>query len=295
MANKKLFIIWNPNSGGRGRSILNKFQHFLTSQEVGFEIHDTSVTKNATETVKKKLDQTFSDLVIIGGDGTINEAINGLNHEVTTSIIPAGTGDDFIKMVDLGSGLEKQFHTAVHGEVEAIDLGVCNERKFINGVGVGFDGQIVEDMAAKRVPLLKGHAAYYYHVLRILGGYREKPFRYRFNDVDFQKDLILLTIGNGSTFGGGFKLMPKAQINDGLLEICEIGRLAPIKRFLNIPRLSNGSHGVLPRIHFYQTSQITVEANSDLFAHIDGERLGNPPFEIRILPKALRLRVKSLK
>lgn len=283
--------MWNPAAGGKGFKILKAFSVFLNDQNVNYRVFDTGQSRSATRTVRENLDESFTDIVIVGGDGTINESINGLERDIPVSIIPAGTGDDFIKMVDLGPSEPDRFKTALNGTIRSIDIGVCNERKFINGVGIGFDGQIVEDMIEKRVPLLKGHAAYYYHVLRILGGYREKHFSYHFNDVDYSKDLILLTIGNGSTFGGGFKLMPDARIDDGLLDICEIGKLPPLKRFLNIHRLSKGTHGVLPRVNFYKAGEVKVDKNNALFAHIDGEQLGNPPFLIRVLPRALRLRV----
>jgi len=293
MSSRKVFIIWNPASGGKSEKIIKSFNEYISAQKIEFKIHDTSETKNASKTVSASLDHTYSDLVIIGGDGTINESINGLSYDIPISVIPAGTGDDFIKMIEIGKSQEEIFETALFGKIQKIDLGVCNGRKFINGVGIGFDGQIVEDMAVKRIPFLKGHAAYYYHVLKILGGYLERPFIYSIDKVDYKKELILLTVGNGSTFGGGFKLMPDAKLDDGLLEICEIGRFPPLKRFLNIHRLSNGTHGVLPRVNFYQTKEITVKSDAELFAHIDGERMGSPPYVIKVLPKNLRIRLST--
>lgn len=289
--NRKIFIVWNPASGGKGKKIVNDFVHFLADSHP-FEVHDTRETKEATTLLEEKLDQSFTDLVIIGGDGTINEAVNGLKHDIPVSVIPAGTGNDFIKNISIGKSLEEHFDVAVNGKIGRIDLGQCNDRLFVNGVGIGFDGQIVEDMASKRVPLLSGHAAYYYHVLRILGGYKEKPFAYSIGEEKIQKDLILLTIGNGTTFGGGFKLMPEAKLDDGLLEVCEIGKLSGLMRFLNIHRLSNGSHGKLKAVNFYRTSEVKVDKNPLLFAHIDGERMGQPPYHIKVLPEKLQIRTK---
>lgn len=291
MAYRKVFIVWNPASGGKSRKIIPILTDYLKSEDVNYQLFDTELSKNATITVEQNLDASFTDIIVVGGDGTLNESVNGLKYSIPLAIIPAGTGDDFIKMVAIGKNLKEQMETALYGNVHSIDLGLCNERKFINGVGIGFDGQIVEDMLTKRVPFLTGHAAYYYHVLRILWGYQEKPFKFFMNEISYHKDLILLTIANGSTFGGGFKLAPNAKIDDGLLSICEIGRFKNYKRFLNVHKLSNGTHGNLPRINFYETKEISIESNPLLFAHIDGERLGNPPFKISVLPKALKLRV----
>ncbi|MEQ8626482.1 diacylglycerol kinase family protein [Ekhidna sp.] len=289
---RKIFVIWNPFAGGKALKICKKLSEALNALQIDYQVFDTNESKSATTTIEEFLDTSFTDLIIIGGDGTINESVNGLKYDIPVSILPAGTGDDFIKNVLIGKTLEEQIDTAINGEIKRIDLGQCNDRKFVNGVGIGFDGQIVEDMASKRVPLLTGHAAYYYHVLRILGGYKERRFDYQIGDQSFQKDLILLTIGNGTTFGGGFKLMPEAKIDDGLLEICEIGKVSGLRRFLNINKLSGGTHGSLREINFYKAKSVKVEANELLFAHIDGERMGQPPFELKILPKAMQLRVK---
>ena len=291
---RKLFVVWNPNAGGKAKQLVRELEEFLRREALQFNTFDTSSTKSAAFTLQHNMDGSFTDLVIVGGDGTINEAINGLTFDIPVSIIPAGTGDDFVKMIDIGKTVKQYIETAVYETPIQIDLGTCNGRKFVNGVGIGFDGQIVEDMISKRVPLLKGHAAYYYHVLRILGGYREKTVHFQLGDMNYKNDLILLTVGNGSTFGGGFKLMPAAQIDDGLLEVCEIGKLSALKRFLNVGRLSKGTHGVLESVRFYQAKHVFIGPNPSLFAHIDGERLGNPPFEIRVLPGALHLRVRTI-
>ncbi|MEO9869792.1 diacylglycerol/lipid kinase family protein [Ekhidna sp.] len=293
MTERKVFIISNPFSGGKSEKITNSLKKRLFHEGIDHHSFDTIQTQNATKSVAENLDGSFTDLIIIGGDGTINESINGLKFDIPVSIIPAGTGDDFVKNISIGKNLEDQIQTAIYGQVKQIDLGQCNDRKFVNGVGIGFDGQIVEDMVSKRVPLLKGHTAYYYHVLRILGGYRERSFQYKIDDYSFKKELILLTIGNGTTFGGGFKLMPEAKIDDGLLEICEIGKVSGFRRFLNVGKLSGGTHGSMSEVSFYKAKKVSIAGNDALFAHIDGERMGQPPFEIKVLPKALKLRFSS--
>ncbi|MEQ9402146.1 MAG: diacylglycerol kinase family lipid kinase [Cyclobacteriaceae bacterium] len=294
MSQRKLFIVHNPFAGGkRKEKLVRNFAEYAEARETDFVVYDTQKSGNATRLISEELDSSYTDLIIIGGDGTINEAINGLKQDIPVSVIPAGTGNDFIKNISIGKNQQQHFETAIEGNVINIDVGKCNDRIFLNGIGIGFDGQIVEDMGSKRVPLLSGHAAYYYHVLRILGSYRERPFHYRLDEEKFEKDLILLTIGNGTTFGGGFKLMPEAKVDDGLLEICEIGTLSPLKRFLNIHRLSGGTHGSLNEVNFHRATRIHVEENPLLFAHIDGERLGSPPYEIEVMPGKLKIRVRN--
>ena len=290
---RKLLVVNNPASGGRRKNqkTLRALNSFLSSNDLEFDIQSTELNKNAWKIIEGQLDDSFTDLIIVGGDGTINEAVNGLKFNVPLTIIPAGTGNDFVKNIPVGKTLDDQLKAITEGTVRSVDLGICNDRKFINGVGIGFDGQIVEDMNGSKVPFLKGHAKYYYHVLQVLALYKPRLFTFSLDEKTFEEPLIIMSIGNGTTFGGGFKLMPDAKIDDGLLEVCTIGELAPVKRFLNIHKLSKGSHGSLKSVEFYQAKGVYIKENPLLYAHLDGEQIGNPPYDIKVLPKALKLRI----
>lgn len=290
---RKLLLIANPKAGNnRATAIAQKALQFFQQKELPCELVETTKDQNAHKVVEKHLTSEHTDLVVIGGDGTVNEAVNGMGtHTATLSVLSSGTGNDFIKNIDIGRNLSEQLDTVLNGKTIEIDLGICNGRKFLNGVGVGFDGQIVRDMLHKKT-WLTGHAAYYYHVLRILASYKERTFDYILDGVSSSKDMILMTIGNGTTFGGGFKLTPDAVINDGFLDVCLIGPLSAARRFLNVPSLSNGTHIKLKEIDVVKVKSLEIQENPLLEAHIDGEYLGKPPFSISLLPKALKVRVK---
>ncbi len=266
-------------------------------ESAGFELvlHETLPTGNTIKKVSDLLDPSYSDLLVMGGDGTLNEAVNGLKFDIPVSIIPGGSGNDFVKNIDIGKTLGDQIENIIHGDLHRIDLGEANQRKFLNGVGVGFDGQIVEDMLHTEVPLLYGHAKYYYHVLRILASYQPRSFSLEVDGDKIRRDLILLTIGNGTTFGGGFKLTPNAKLNDGQFEICTVGKISALKRFMNILRLKNGSHIVLREVKNFNCRSIMIQGNESLYCHIDGEPFGNPPLDIKILPGALSIRANSIR
>lgn len=287
----KFLIVSNPTSGGRRKNqkTLRSLVSFLEQKSLNYELKTTQKKGDGTRIVSES--QDIDHLVVVGGDGTINESINGLSNDIPVSIVPAGTGNDFVKNVPLKKSLDDQFDRILNGNDWKIDLGECNGRKFVNGIGIGFDGQIVEDMQTRQVPLLKGHAKYYYHVLTILASYRDRPYQFELDRRPGKERLILMTIGNGTTFGGGFKLMPNAQLDDGLLEVCTIGPIGALRRFLNISKLSSGSHGRLDEVEFHQAKEIRVEASSMLYAHMDGEAIGLPPFDVKVLPGAMTLKV----
>lgn len=288
---KKIFILTNPVSGKKkAPTALAMLKKQLEAKAIEYVTFLTQIEKNGWVTVKENLDSTFTDLIILGGDGTLNESINGLNYDIPVGIIPCGSGNDYVKCLELGKSLEEQIHTSIYGEVKHVDLGVCNDRKFLNGVGIGFDGKIVSDLVTQKT-WIQGAAKYYYHVLRILSSYKARIFDFHLDDVPHKKELILLCIAKGTTFGGAFKLVPEAKLDDGKLHICEIGDLKPIKRFLNIGRLGSGSHTSLKEVKIHQKEKILVERQPQLHAHIDGEYFGSPPFEFGVLKGGLKVRV----
>ncbi len=288
---RNVLIVANPYSG-RKKSIetVIGFKEYLDSQDIPYDFYYTSKQRNAQKTVEHFVKKEHTDLVILGGDGTINEAVNGIgNHQIPISIIPTGTGNDFSKMLHIGKKKREQFETAVHATPKNVDAGLCNDRIFMNGVGVGFDGEIVVEMMNNST-MLSGQAAYYYHVMRILSTYKEREFNYQIDGEPFYKKLILLTIANGTTFGGGFKLTPTARIDDGFLNVCQIERLSPAKRYLNVLRLQNGTHGALEAVTFFETREVKIDESPLLNAHIDGEYMGKPPFNISVLPGKFQFR-----
>ena len=229
-------------------------------------------------------------MIIIGGDGTLHHVLNHLtNRDLIWNIIPAGTGNDFVKNIHIGRNLTQYIDTIISGETIAVDAGKINDRLFINGVGIGFDGQIVSDMLNKK-SWLRGHAKYYYFVLRILASFKPKLLKYTTGDLKVESKTLLMAIANGTTYGGGFKLAPNAHVSDGVLDICHIGEISPIRRFMNIPRLSNGSHEILDEVKLLRTKSINIDGDPSLLAQVDGEPFGAPPYCIEVLPGYLKVR-----
>ena len=103
--------------------------------------------------------------------------------------------------------------------------------------------------------------------------------------------MLLMTVTKGTTFGGGFKINPYAISDDGLLDICLIGKIPKLVRINYVLRMKDGSHRNLKPVSFYKTKEIFIKENPLLVAHMDGEFIGSPPFNIKVCPKALNFRV----
>ena len=233
----------------------------------------------------------FDEVIILGGDGTINYVVNELREKpVCFSIVSNGTGNDSVKSLHGEMRFHKQVEIAIHGRIKRFDLGICNGRAFVNGVGIGFDGQVVQRMADRKKKR-GSHLDYLVTVIRTLARFKEKSLRFSLDGKRFERKVLLMTVSNGTTFGGGFKINPLAQPDDGFLDVCLLNEISPLLRFWHLPRLRTGSHRHLRQVELFKAKSVMMQASDELVAHLDGEYAGHPPFELSILPQAIELRV----
>jgi YegS/Rv2252/BmrU family lipid kinase len=289
----KYLAIVNPIAGnGKYLDRLDRIKSEFIRRSIPYDLHFTSETKKAdvlTQSVVKE--KKYTDLLIVGGDGTINEAINGLgNIQIPVGVISIGTGNDTIKHIQPSFDFEYQLKTAFEGQVKRLDTGDCNGKLFLNGIGMGFDGKVVQRMA-ERGKKFQGYFSYLFEVLRILLSYREKCIDAEFNNESLQKDILLMTVAKGTTFGGGFKINPYANNDDGLLDICIIGKIPLLVRLGYVLRMKEGNHRHLSPVSFHKTTEVYIRENPYIVAHMDGEYIGNPPYKIKVNPKSIGFRI----
>ena len=235
--------------------------------------------------------QELNEVIVLGGDGTLNYAVNELAGEnIIFSQISNGTGNDSIKSLHGILDFDQQLEIALSGYIKAFDLGICNGQYFINGVGIGFDGMVVQEML-RSGQKKKSHLAYLVTVLKTIARFREKKLQFTIDDRSYDQDVFLMTISNGRTFGGGFVINPHAKTDDGLLDICLIDPISVVQRIRHLPKLKDGSHGKIKEVQFFTAKKVAVQYAAELVAHLDGEFIGNPPFDIGLANQKLLFRV----
>lgn len=226
----------------------------------------------------------ITEIWIIGGDGTVNWFINRYpDITLPLSVYPGGTGNDLHWMLYGDLSPEKQAELVLEGNPRAIDAGICNGKLFINGVGIGFDGAIVKDLLGKKK--LAGKASYLLSILKHIVVYQERPCRVQLPGETIAQDCFMISVANAKRYGGGFRVAPKASVTDGLLDVNIVGKIAAFSRIRYLPVIEKGEHLDLPFIHYRQTHRITISSASVLYAHVDGEYLGDKTFDIEVLPK----------
>jgi diacylglycerol kinase (ATP) len=289
------FIV-NPSAGkGAGGLLLDPLQNELRSRRISHDIVLTSGPGHATQAARESLSTT---VVAVGGDGTINEVANGLpGTEKMMGIIPAGSGNDFVKSVSIPSRLAPALDVLLRGTHRSIDLGTVATgdgnslpRSFVNGVGVGFDAAVAAK--TREIKSLSGIALYLAAVFQTLGHYVAPTFTISMGaSPPVIGRNLLIAIGNGVCAGGGFFLTPDAKVDDGLLDACVVDD----KNFLEIlwlmPRVILGKHHNVTGVNFHRDKNFAISASEPFFVHADGEIVGTNVTSVRIgiQPAALRI------
>ena len=292
---RNFLVVVNPIAGSKNKKqLVERSKAFLDAQHISHNIYYTNQKGHANNIIKENLTDEVTDILVIGGDGTLNEVVNGLmkaNKTLPISIIPTGTGNDFIKSIPFGKTLDQQLETALNGKELAVDLGCCNGRYFHNTMGFGFDGKVVEIME-KNGKKLTGHLAYLYTVLRTVTNFKEPKLTFQIDDnAPREENIFLMAINNGTTYGGGFKITPKAQVNDGVFDVCLIKKISVWRRYLNLPKLQKGTHEKVKEIEFLTCKKLKIDFAHNIHAHVDGEYIGPPPYHVTIYPQKQVFRV----
>jgi diacylglycerol kinase (ATP) len=225
----------------------------------------------------------FTEVWIIGGDGTVNWFVNQYPAiQLPLAIFAGGSGNDFHWLLYGDLSIEQQAEKILEGTPQMVDAGNCNGKLFMNGVGIGFDGAIVHDLLGKKK--LGGKASYLLSILKQIVGYHEKPCVLQMPSETVSEDCFMISVANGRRYGGGFQVTPEASFNDGLLDINIVGKISPFKRIKYLSVIERGEHLNLDFIKYRQTDRIIIHSSTSLHAHMDGEYLYESYFDIEILP-----------
>lgn len=280
---RHIAIVCNGKSGkGKPLKLLPLLETYIAQQNFTFQSFTTTLPTGLNG---------FTDLIIMGGDGTLNYTLNHLRDiDIPIGMIRCGTGNDFTGLLFGNKSMEKHFETAVSGIPKPVDAGICNQKLFLNGVGIGFDGWVVKKLLAKN--LFTGKAAYYSTVISLLLFYREQNVTLTTPNGSTSFPLFMLSAANGKTYGGGFKVAPKATVTDGLLDIVSVKKISLFNRLRYLPVIEKGKHldGPLSFLEFEQATELTVHSDQLLEAHLDGEYMVANSFEIKILPSKYLIR-----
>jgi YegS/Rv2252/BmrU family lipid kinase len=300
----KFCFIINPKSGKeRSNRLIRRLKALLKRDSLPYEFQITTKPGHAIALAEKATASgLFDRIVAIGGDGTINEVVNGMvrvcmqdkdrpGNYPALGIIPAGLGNDTARGLGIPRGLNDAYTVLIQGSTRYIDVGEVNGRFFINGVGVGYDGAVMSEMyeIRRKGKILSGWI-YFKCLMHQFRRFTPPVLRLEIDNNSLPPRRYLMVLAaNGTAFGGIFNLTPKAKFDDGLLDILLVEAIPKHTFLLNIPKAIMGKHLSLRQVSYYMSKKVIIKSDNPVPCHIDGESYYNNQFSIRLLPKALKI------
>ncbi len=241
-------------------------------------------------------------LVVVGGDGSVNEVANGLaglGRQPEVAIVPRGTGWDFSRTFGIPRKVDDAVRIALEGDVRTIDVGRASYRawdgsdataSFANVASAGMSGAIAK-RANETSKALGGKASYLWATFAVFSGWEATEIEVVVDDVRRTGRMFDVVVANGRFFGGGLQICPEAQPDDGLFDVLTIGDVTKRDLVQTMPKMYRGTHLPHPKAELLRGSSVTVTSETPLPIELDGEQPGTTPVTFEVAAAALRLRV----
>lgn len=288
---KELQIIANLIANkGKSKPIFKALTDLMDNRGIRYSCYFTEYPGHATILSEKvSSSNEVESLLIFGGDGTYNEVVNGcFGKKVKLGFIPAGSCNDFLRTLGVWPGVDSFLDIIESDNTETVDAGRVNNRIFLNNVGAGFDAQIIHDMNKRNI---KGNLGYVLMVFKNLLSFNCFQAKLKSSEKNIDSDLLMLTVNNTSTYGGGFKIAPLADVKDGILDVCLITSFNKAKFIINFPKVYSGTHINMEEIIYWKTKKVTIKLNRKLPIQVDGELLPEEMdiLDVEVIPDAFRV------
>lgn len=303
----KYFFIINPYAGKqKATKSWIKIETMLKAENLIYSFYFTLRRGDAQNIVKKRIEEGYKNFIVIGGDGTLNEVINGIflqktvnTEEITLGLISLGTCNDWARYY----GIKNDFSAAIQrlllkktlkqdiGKVNYLADGEKKELYFLNVAGLGLDSSIVESTNIMHQLGKRTKIAYFLSLLKCFISFKPKLMRITVADEIFEGKFLSFGIGNGKYSGGGMCQTPDALINDGYFDISIYPNMSKIKMILNIKKLYNNKIKSLKGILCFREKTISVNYEKESLLECDGELFYGNNFNFSIIPLAINILV----
>lgn len=290
--------------GGKTKKDWPSIAQILQREGIRYEPCFTDRRLHASIIARNKIKEGYSKIIVVGGDGTMNEVINGVfaqkrihTTEVMLGMISVGTGNDWARTFNIPSDYEGAVRTIKQQKTFIQDAGLVNYRKngkewnryFINIAGMGFGARVVERANRSKEKGKSGALLYFYNIFYSLLQYRSKKAVIEIDGTAFDRKVFLLNVGIGKYNGGGMIPVPHAVADDGLYSITLIKKIGKLNVLANIKKLYNGTITSHSKVETYMARSVQINASPKLKIETDGESLGHGPVRFEIIPRSVRV------
>ena len=285
-------IIYNPTSGQKKtvktaefvRNELVKAGYEATFHPTLGEGHCTDIVRELTATGENV------NIIIIGGDGTFSEAINGVVDfdKVTFGLIPCGTGNDFARKLGISNRAKRAIKAVLRGKVDHLDyLDIGDGNRCLNVCGMGMDVDVLVKYASMKH--FTGKIKYYLSLFYVLTHFKPHIVRYKIGDNEGEQEVFMAAIANGSYIGGGMAISAESDVRDGMLELVVIDNIKKSQLPYRLIKFLAGKMHLQPCTHIYRGTEAEIEILDQPNVQIDGEVRPASTLRGKIIPGKLRI------
>lgn len=301
----KWLVIVNPNAGSRkGKKDWDKISAMLQSYSIDYAERFTERKRHAITITGEVISEGYRKIIVVGGDGTMNEVINGIfsqdacpTKDITVGMITVGTGNDWGRMFGIPNNYEGAVKLIKEGRICLQDAGVVSyyhgnirdKRHFVNIAGLGFDALVVKRTNLAKDRGKSSKTIYYFTLLRSLFSYKHTATDVIIDGRRIENDTFSISLGIGRYSGGGMLQTPNALPDDGLFDITIIKKMRKGEIIRSLKKLYDGTILNHPKIEGYTGRNIRIDSDPLIHVEADGESLGHSPIEFDIIPKSINV------
>ena len=293
----RYFVIYNPSSGKElaGYKVFGAAETLMNVEDAEFLFYSTKKKGDGEEAAKRACQYGYEMIISCGGDGTVNEVVNGMMkccYRPKLAIMPAGTVNDFGEQLNLPKAQENFASLIMQRKFKTIDVGRVNEDYFVNVVGGGAFTTISHKVTIDAKTILGKYAYYYRAAVKVPDELEVcENINYIIDGKQYDYKTLLFLVLNSAGAGGFRYLCPKAELDDGLLDIVIFEKTSNAELFQIFTKVFNGQHIRHPKVHYYQAENIKIIPEKELLIDADGDPAGYAPAEISSVHNAIDILV----
>ena len=289
-------IIVNPTAGSGRAGMLVPWIGERLARRPDVPVHVTKHPGEAEELSARAAADGRDRIVAVGGDGTIQEVVNGAlagGSRPSIGIVPVGAGNDLARSLSLPADPAEAWTVAIGRITREIDVAVATNgegrrRWFASAGGVGFDAQVAAAMSARR-GWQSGRAGYLLTTLAELRRFQNRRLRIVLDGEPLECRALLVAIANGPYYGGGMRIAPDAAPDDGWLDLCVVGDVSRLTAIRELPNLYRGTHVRNPAVSVHRARRVEITGQGTTHAHLDGEPFGTLPLNVEVRSGSLEV------
>jgi YegS/Rv2252/BmrU family lipid kinase len=288
---ERAHIIINPVAGNhKCRRSIPELTAKLLERGISHHLKVSQYQGHIKQLALQAKERGCKRVIVCGGDGTINEAINALvDSDVKLGILPLGTGNDFARTLGIKEDLDFACNVLRDEKVRKVDLVKVNGDKYFGSVGgIGFDAEVAS-WANRYKRFAPGATIYLLAILAKLFTFKFKRVAITYDTGNHTGEILMAAFGNTEWYGGGINIVPTALMDDGVLDICVVDKINKFKLLLLLPSALKGNHTRFPEVKIYRTKRITINSDTPLTLLGDGEMICETPVFLEIVPRALNV------